>query len=160
MSTCVLLSVVGLVVKGLKGSRTLGTSKLGGLASIVTSMTMLVKLEVSRGPTSRGRGCKRLETRAVTSLITSLVVLAINLRMIVSSFEGLCGPIRREPSLCAKTITLFDSLFVCLICECGLGLSGEVKDGTLCSTTRSGHSSTLMDVNTTVKVTNTRLKLG
>ncbi|MER2174845.1 MAG: cation diffusion facilitator family transporter [Carnobacterium sp.] len=150
--TYLFIAILKLIIANYSGSSALRADGLNNTTDTIASIAVLIGLRLARRPPDDNHPYGHWKAETVASMVTSFIMLAVGLEVLISAVEHLFVPEKTSPDLIAGYVGLFSSIVLMAIYLYNNKLAKKQKSKSLQAASKDTFNDSLISLSTAIAI--------
>ncbi|AEB29961.1 putative cation efflux transporter [Carnobacterium sp. 17-4] len=150
--TYLFIATLKLIIANYSGSSALRADGLNNTTDTIASIAVLIGLRLARRPPDDNHPYGHWKAETVASMVTSFIMLAVGLEVLISAVKHLFAPERNSPDLIAGYVGLFSSIILMAIYIYNNKLAKKQKSKSLQAASKDTFNDSLISLSTAIAI--------
>lgn len=150
--TYLFIATLKLIIANYSGSSALRADGLNNTTDTIASIAVLIGLRLARRPPDDNHTYGHWKAETVASMVTSFIMLAVGLEVLISAVKHLFAPERNSPDLIAGYVGLFSSIVLMAIYMYNNKLAKKQKSKSLQAASKDTFNDSLISLSTAIAI--------
>ncbi len=150
--TYLFIATLKLIVANYSGSSALRADGLNNTTDTIASIAVLIGLRLARRPPDDNHPYGHWKAETVASMVTSFIMLAVGLEVLISAVQHFLTPERTSPDLIAGYVGLFSSVVLMSVYLYNNKLARKQKSQALKAASKDTFNDSLISLSTAIAI--------
>lgn len=155
----IFLSLMKIIVSQLANSQALFADGLNNLTDIIGSVTVLIGLRLARRPPDQEHRYGHWKIESVASMITSFIMLAIGLQVIISAVQKFIANEIMQPDPLAAIVSVVSAIVMVAVYQYNAKLAKKVNSSALMAAAKDNLSDAWVSGGTAIAILTAQLQM-